>query len=146
MRIRILCKSHSKFQSGSIDQMNGDIDIDSLQFTAPEKEYFMKNLHVAATQEAGINKLALTSEFMTANVEGRFLYPTLPASIMNIMRSYIPSLILPPKKQIETDNNFSFDIHIFNVDILSSIFDIPLKIYTHSTIKGYVNDRMHVFG
>lgn len=61
---------------------------------------------------------------------------------MNIMRSYIPSLILPPKKQIETDNNFSFDIHIFNVDILSSIFDIPLKIYTHSTIKGYVNDRM----
>ncbi len=135
-------KVTANFKGGSIDQMNGDIDIDSLQFTAPEKEYFMKNLHVAATQEAGINKLALTSEFMTANVEGRFLYPTLPASIMNIMRSYIPSLILPPKKQIETDNNFSFDIHIFNVDILSSIFDIPLKIYTHSTIKGYVNDRM----
>ncbi|WP_455585695.1 translocation/assembly module TamB domain-containing protein [Bacteroides sp.] len=135
-------KIAADFKGGSIDQMNGDIDVDSLQFTTPEKTFFMKNLHVSAAQQDGINKLALTSEFLTANVEGRFLYPTLPASMMNMMRSYVPSLILPPKKQIETDNNFSFDIHIFNTDILSTIFDIPLKIYTHSTIKGYVNDRM----
>ena len=35
-------KVTANFKGGSIDQMNGDIDIDSLQFTAPEKEYFMK--------------------------------------------------------------------------------------------------------
>lgn len=135
-------KVTANFKGGSIDQMNGDINVDSLQFTAPEKSFFMKNLHVSATQHEGINKMALTSEFLTASIEGRFLYPTLPASILNIMRSYVPSLILPPKKPVETDNNFSFDIHVFNTDILSTIFDIPLKVYTHSTIKGYVNDRM----
>ena len=59
------------------------------------------------------------------------------------MRKYIPSLILPPKKEIETHNNFQFDIHIYNTDILSTIFDIPLTIYTHSTLKGYFNDPLH---
>ena len=135
-------KVKANFKGGSIDQMIGNIDIDSLQFTAPEKNFFMKNMHLSATQQTGINQLTLNSEFLTANVKGRFMYHTLPSSVMGILRSYIPSLILPPKKTIETDNNFSFDINIYNTDILSTIFDIPLKVYTHSTINGYVNDRM----
>lgn len=57
------------------------------------------------------------------------------------MRRYIPSLIQPDKKPIETNNNFSFDVHIFNTELLSTVFDIPLKIYTHSTVKGYFNDQ-----
>lgn len=101
--------------------MIGNIDIDSLQFTAPEKNFFMKNMHLSATQQTGINQLTLNSEFLTANVKGRFMYHTLPSSVMGILRSYIPSLILPPKKTIETDNNFSFDINIYNTDILSTI-------------------------
>lgn len=35
-----------------------------------------------------------------------------------------------------------FDIHIYNTDILSTIFDIPLTVYTHSTLKGYFNDAL----
>ena len=70
-------------------------------------------------------------------------YRNLDASVsFRQVYEHIPSLILPPKKTIETDNNFSFDINIYNTDILSTIFDIPLKVYTHSTINGYVNDRM----
>lgn len=86
--------------------------------------------------------LKLTSEFLTANIAGKFQYHTLPASIFNIMRRYVPSLILPPKKPIETNNNFAFDVHIYNTDILSTIFDVPLTVYTHSTLKGYFNDAL----
>ena len=100
-------------------------------------------------KHGGFNgKAALNDENGSVAVNGSInLVEKIPtfdfqASIKNLRPHELPSLILPPKKQIETDNNFSFDIHIFNVDILSSIFDIPLKIYTHSTIKGYVNDRM----
>ena len=138
----ISVKLKADFKGGSIDQMIGEINVDSLLFTAPEKKYFMDNLHVTATRQDGTNRLSLTSEFLTANIEGRFLYHTLPVSMLNIMRRYVPSLILPGKKTIETDNNFSFDIHIYNTDFLSTIFNIPLTVYTHSTVKGYVNDRM----
>ena len=135
-------KLRANFTGGSIEEMIGEINVDSLEFTAPDKEYFMKNMNIRATKKNDENQLKLTSEFLTADVEGKFQYHTLPASILNIMRKYIPSLILSPKKEFETHNNFQFDIHIYNTDILSTIFDIPLTIYTHSTLKGYFNDPL----
>ena len=142
-------KLKANFSGGSVDEMIGEINVDSLLFTAPEKEYFMKNMNIRATRQNNENQLKLTSEFMTAAIEGKFQYHTLPASILNITRRYIPSLILPPKKSIETHNNFQFNIHIYNTDILSTIFDIPLTVYTHSTLNGYFNDalqRMRIEG
>lgn len=135
-------KVNANFTGGSIDQMIGEINIDSLSFIAPEKDFFMNNLKISATHNDEKNQLRVTSEFLTANIEGNFLYHTLPVSIMNIMRRYVPSLILPDKKPIETHNNFSFNVQIYNTDILSAVFDIPLKIFTHSTVNGYFNDEM----
>ena len=142
-------KLRANFTGGSIDQMIGEINVDSLLYTAPDKEYFMKNMNIQAIQEDQKNKLKLVSEFLTADVEGNFKYHTLPVSVTNIMRKYIPSLLPVPKKEIKTDNNFQFDIHIYNTDILSTIFDIPLTVYSHSTIKGSFNDvlqRLYVEG
>lgn len=135
-------KVKANFTGGSIDEMIGEINVDSLEFRAPDKEYFMKNMNVRATRQDNENQLKLTSEFLTASIAGKFQYHTLPASIFNIMRWYVPSLILPPKKPIETNNNFAFDVHIYNTDILSTIFDVPLTVYTHSTLKGYFNDAL----
>ncbi|MCS2694592.1 translocation/assembly module TamB [Bacteroides fragilis] len=134
-------KLKANFRGGSIDEMMGEINIDSLQFTAPEKSYFLDNINITATRQDKENQLKLTSSFLKASIEGNYLYHTLPASVMNIMRRYIPSLIQPDKKPIRTNNNFSFDIHIFNTELLSTVFDIPLKIYSHSTVKGYFNDQ-----
>ena len=135
-------KLRANFTGGSVDEMIGEINVDSLEFMSPEKQYFMNNMNIRASKQNNENQLRLTSEFLTASVEGKFQYHTLPASILNIMRKYLPSLILPPKKPIETHNNFQFDIHIYNTDILSTIFDIPLTVYTHSTLKGYFNDPL----
>ena len=135
-------KVKANFTGGSIDEMIGEINVDSLEFRAPDKEYFMKNMNVRATRQDNENQLKLTSEFLTASIAGKFQYHTLPASIFNIMRRYVPSLILPPKKPIETNNNFAFDVHIYNTDILSTIFNVPLTVYTHSTLKGYFNDAL----
>lgn len=135
-------KLRANFTGGSVDEMIGEINVDSLEFMSPEKQYFMNNMNIRASKQNNENQLRLTSEFLTASVEGKFQYHTLPASILNIMRKYVPSLILPPQKPIETHNNFQFDIHIYNTDILSTIFDIPLTVYTHSTLKGYFNDPL----
>ena len=92
-------KLKANFRGGSIDEMMGEINIDSLQFTAPEKSYFLDNINITATRQDKENQLKLTSSFLKASIEGNYLYHTLPASVMNIMRRYIPSLIQPDKKQ-----------------------------------------------
>lgn len=138
----ISVKVTADFTGGSIDDMNGEINIDSLQFTAPDKNYFMDNLQIAAIQKDKQHKLlTINSGFLKGSIEGDYSYQTLPGSVLNIMRRYIPALILPDKKPQETENNFHFDLHIFDTELLSTVFQIPVKVYTHSTLKGYFNDK-----
>ncbi len=138
----ISVKIKADFTGGSIDDMNGEINIDSLQFTAPDKQYFLDNFKIAACPKGEHQKqLTITSNFLQGSIEGDYSYRTLPISVLNIMRRYIPALILPDKKPIETQNNFNFDLHIYDTELLSTVFQIPLKVYTHSTLKGYFNDK-----
>lgn len=131
---------NANFKGGSIDEMYGEINIDSLKFDAPDKTFFMDNMNILATHESGKKKLSIQSSFLRASIEGSYSYRTITASVMNIMKKYMPSLV-PKHVDVATKNNFSFDIHIFNTDILSSVFDIPLSVDSHSTIKGYFNDN-----
>ncbi|MBR8708565.1 hypothetical protein IX321_001382 [Bacteroides pyogenes] len=142
-------KLRANFTGGSVDEMNGEINIDSLEFSAPGKEYFMRNMNIQAIRQNNENQFKLTSEFLTANIEGSFQYQTLSASMLDIVGRYVPSLLPSFKHQEKLHNNFRFDIHIYNTDILSAIFNIPLRIHTHSTVKGYFNDagqRLRVEG
>ncbi len=135
-------KIKADFTGGSIDEMNGEISIDSLQFTSPDKQYFMESLKIAATQKAEHQKcLSINSSFLQGSIEGDYSYRTLPASVLNIMRRYVPSLILPDKKAVETENNFSFNIDVYDTELFSTVLLIPIKVYTHSTLKGYFNDK-----
>ena len=102
----------------------------------------MNNMNIRASKQNNENQLRLTSEFLTASVEGKFQYHTLPASILNIMRKYVPSLILPPKSQLK-HTIISNSIYIYIIQIFyPRFFDIPLTVYTHSTLKGYFNDPL----
>lgn len=131
----------ANFVGGSIDEMIGTIDVDSVRFEAPEKTFNLDNIRVVATRELGKNKLVLRSEFLNADIEGNYSYRTLPASITSMVRRYLPSVFLPQKTTVATNNILNFDIHIYNSEILPMIFDIPLNIYSHSTFKGYLNEQ-----
>lgn len=138
----ISLKLRADFTGNSIDDMNGEINVDSLQFTSPEKNYLMDNLRIAAAQEdEHKKKLSIQSNFLKGTIEGDYSYQTLPISLHNILRQYIPALIQPNKKTKETENNFGFDLHIYDTELLSTVFQMPVKVYTHSTLKGYFNDK-----
>lgn len=134
-------KVKANFTGGSIDEMNGEISIDSLLFSSPETQYFMDNLTIAARKDEHQKRLNIQSNFMQGYIEGDYSYHTLPASILNILRRYLPTLIQPDKKPIETENNFHFDLRVNNTDLFSTVLRMPIKVYTPSTVKGYFNDK-----
>ncbi|MDR3118080.1 MAG: translocation/assembly module TamB [Mediterranea sp.] len=139
----------ANFAGKSIDDIIGSIDVDSLKFNTPERSYHVDNIRILATREYEKNKLTLRSEFLSAVIEGNYSYRTLPHSITNMVKRYLPSLFVSEKTVTTTMNSLNFDIHIYNSEILSTAFDIPLTIYTHSTCKGYLNEqtnRMRVEG
>lgn len=130
------------FTGGSINEMKGEINIDSLQYITPKKSYFLDNLKIrAAHRDDGIKQLTLTSNFARGSIEGDYSYHTLPLSVLNIMRRYVPALIPPVKNEAIAKNNFSFDLHIYDTEVLAALLNMPLKLYMHSTLKGYFNDK-----
>lgn len=138
-------KLKADFTGGSIDEMNGEINIDSLNYTSPGDSYFLNNLKLVASRpDSRLKRLDLLSPFVRGSIEGDYSYRTLPSSILNILRRYLPAL-LPQSgtaSPAETANNFGFDLHIYDTEILSKVFGIPLTVYTHSTLKGYFNEKL----
>lgn len=134
-------KLKADFTGGSIDEMDGEINIDSLMYASPEQSYFMDNFKLVALRKSENQKrLDFYSSFLRGSIEGDYSYRTLPTSILNILRKYLPTL-LPNLQPTETNNNFGFDLHIYDTDLLTKVFQIPLTVYTHSTVKGYFNDK-----
>ncbi len=139
-------KLKADFTGKSIDDLDGEINVDSLSFVSPEKNFFLDNFKIkAGKKNASERALIIQSNFLDGNITGDYSYHTLPSSFLNIIRRYIPALSVsddhPTSKQ--TENNFNFNLHIYNTDLLAALFDIPLKVYTHSTVKGYFNDASH---
>ncbi|KAA6332749.1 hypothetical protein EZS27_018775 [termite gut metagenome] len=123
----------------SLSEIEGKIDIDSISFVSPKSILFIKNFNLSTVTFKKTKKLTINSDFLKGKIEGEYSYQTIPATFVNLLQDYTPAL-LPVKKNIETKNDFIFDLHIFNTEFFSAIFDIPLDIHDRSTITGYFND------
>ena len=131
------------FTGNSIDDMNGMIRVDKLKLDAPDNQsYFMDSLVVTAGQvQGGQKEIQIKSPFMYASVNGEFSYQTLPNSIVQTVRRYIPSLLSANGKPVQSNNNFKFDVWLDNAELFKKMFFIPLDVHMPVTLKGYFNDK-----
>lgn len=143
-------KLTADFTGRSIDDMNGRISLDSLQLNVPDdKGYFLENLTVTAGQVGYEKELRVQAPFVQAWVKGDFSYQTLPASLLQTVRRYIPSLLPLTGKKPQTTNNFRFDIRMEDTELLARLFHVPVELHLPANLKGYVNDnseKVHVEG
>ncbi|WP_455674702.1 translocation/assembly module TamB domain-containing protein [Phocaeicola sp.] len=130
------------FTGNSIDDMNGRISLDSLRLDAPNgKDYFLNNLTITSGQIDGAKELRIQSSFMNAVICGDYSYNTIPASILQTVQRYIPSLLTLKDNMPVPHNNFNFDIRIENTEFFTKLFHIPLELNLPASLKGYFNDR-----
>ncbi len=129
------------FTGNSIDDMNGRISIDSLLFYAPDDgSYTLDNLTITAGQVNGKKEVRVLSSFMTAVVRGDYSYATIPASVLQTVRHYIPALLSVNPNMRTPHNNFRFDIQIENSDLFYKVFRIPLELHMPASLSGWFND------
>lgn len=135
-------KLTADFIGSSIDNLNGQIRLDSLTLNAPNNQgYFLDKLTITAGQVEDGKELRLQSSFMNALVKGNFTYQTIPSSILSTMQQYIPSLITLNENYQRPNNNFKFDIRIENTDLFEKVFHLPIHIDMPATLKGYFYDK-----
>lgn len=132
----------ANFVGGSIDDMIGELNINDMRYVTPARNYRLDNFKVAAVkQDNGSKKLTFTSNFLQGNIEGDYSYRTLPNSVMAVIDRYVPSLFNNRRNTKESENNFTFDIQLDNTEFISALLQIPLTVYTPSSLKGFFNDK-----
>ncbi len=130
----------ANFSGGSIDELNGEINVNNLSFTSTRQDYALNNLNIRAERTDHINTLAIDSEFLKAQINGKYTYKTIYNSLVNTCKHYLPALTSEIKTNKKSENNFSFDIDLIDTNLLTKMLNIPFQTYAHSTLKGYIND------
>ena len=133
---------NANFTGGAIDQMNGEINIENLRLVTADEIHKMKHFNVSAIHTEEYNQLIIDSEFLKGKIEGKYSYKTLSQSIQKLLYSYLPALsTFNPDKKQSISNQFTFNLDLYNTDILNDFFDIPLQVYTHSSLEGQWDDE-----
>lgn len=138
-------KLNARFRGDNIDNIDGEINVDSLTAVLPNDFYFLNNLNVHARNiDLGRKQILATADFMQVSIEGEYAYATLPQSFVGLVEQYLPALAgkgadLPARNKAGA-NNFTIDATFRHSKFYAYVLGIPLKLDPSVRIKGYVND------
>lgn len=137
------------FTGHSIDDMRGNIHLDSLQVRTPDEagNYFLPHLQINATQPQAHSpekEIRITSPFLNGSIQGRYAYHTLLKSIEKVIRKHLPSLFPEAKsrKGAEPNNQFRFQFRMENSDFLSKVLHVPFDLQMPAVLSGQLNDSL----
>ena len=133
-----------------LDNMTGYLTIDSLRLNNKDAHLVMEqfNLDVNSDHVKGRPKhhLRIQSDFLTANLSGSFQYSTLPATVQQLLNTYLPNLIDKPAVKHDGKNSLDFYAYFRKLDSISHVLDIDMSLPSLPTIKGYLREENQQFG
>jgi len=143
--LNLSVKLNCNFIGYEMDDLEGRIRIDSLEYAEGEKKCFMNHLALISLKDTGYyKKIMLTSDFLDASLKGSFTYRELPYAIDNLISrefpqwSFMPAAEFPLRQQ-----SLDFDLKVKETADLTNILVPELYIQKNSEIKGNFNSIDH---
>lgn len=134
------------FTGNTIDNVEGNIRIDSLLFKTAPSEFFINKFQIAASGHSLDRRLTITSDVINGEINGSYSFETIIPSLMNTFKGYLPALIKATQKEKKTkENNFSLLLTIENTDSISKTLKLPVTIVNQSRIVGHYNNKYNKF-
>ncbi len=132
----------------SPDNVNGMVQIDTLLFRNKEKQLQLPELKVIA--ETGEHtSLKIQSEFVNANISGKYTYTTLWNTLQGIVMQYVPRGFSAQERELvlhsNRNNEIDFYAYLKDIDKVCDVLELPLSMAGFPTIKGFVNERDNQF-
>lgn len=140
------------FTGKNIDNAIGYLRIDSIDFIREDKLFQMDRLLVEASIDSvGEQKMKITSDIINGEVNGKYSFASIAASIQETLQPYIPALIAKKdkkdKKKNENEklNDLAFNFTINNTESLSNIMKLPVTIVSPAKVVGFYNNERDKF-
>jgi len=127
----------------SLDNINGFIRFDSIQFTNQNKTLSIDNIQFVSRIEAESTHFNVISDYINGTFSGNFRYSTVGQTVDKIVQKYLPSLAnLTKNKTIDKfSNHIDMDLRFENTGKLCEILGLPYTFEGVSTIKGYIDEK-----
>lgn len=133
-------------QGNSIDNIQGNIKLDSLAFLTKPDSFYLKQLEINASGQAQNKQLTLSSDIINGEITGSYSFETLIPSFLKTMQSYLPALI-PENKSMRKikENDFSMLLTIENTEALSNTLKLPITMINQGRITAQYNNQYNRF-
>ena len=137
---------NADFTGDNIDNLEGNIRLDSLSFKTTPSDFFLKELEVVASGHSLDRRLTISSDIVNGEVSGAYSFKTLVPSLMNTFKGYLPALINTTIKGSSfKENNFALLLTIENSEQLSNTLKLPFTMIQPGRITAHYNNNYNKF-
>ena len=137
---------NADFTGDNIDNLNGNISLDSLSFITQSDNFMLDELRITASGKSSNRRLSITSDILNGEVEGAYSFTTFVPDFINTVKEYFP--VLDDGKRSNrrvNENNFSFLLTVENTEEMSKLFKLPVTIIDQSHVIGHYNNQYNKF-
>ena len=131
-----------------IDQMTGEITIDSLTMHRPSGDYLIQEIDLYSNEQSpDFKTLSLHTDFMDGSLSGNFTYESLANSFLNQLHHYLPSLCHSHDHNhiVASENLCTASFRIYDTRPLRELLLIPVDIDKTASIETLINDHTETF-
>lgn len=136
-------KLNCNFIGFDLDDLEGRIYIDSLEYTEGEQQWLMEQFALISLKDTGYHKrILLNADFIDARINGSFTYSELPYAINRMIESelhdwaFLTLRAVPVRRQ-----TIDFEITLGDTKPITDIFVPGLIIHENSTIIGSFDSK-----
>lgn len=129
------------FEGTDIENMNGHITLKGFEMSTPEDTCRIGDIRFEAGEDQNRRSLTLSSDFINAEMSGKFTFKTLIANGRKLLSRYIPTFIKEPHMPKGSHDELSFFMDIGHTEPIEKILGIPLQVHETGNIGGYFNSE-----
>ncbi len=130
---------HANMVGNSLDNINGILDVDSIQLINGSKQVNVDNIQLTSRISDNQTNFNISSDYINGGFTGNFKYSTIGNTINQIVQKYLPSIANNNKTDYRK-NTVNVDLQIRNTAEISDLLDLGLRLDGVSTIKGDINE------
>lgn len=138
--LAVAFRMHANLVGSSLDNINGILDVDSIQLINGNKQVNVDNIQLTSRISENQTNFNIKSDYVNGGFEGNFKYSTIGNTINQIVQKYMPSIANNNNKANYKKNIVNVDLQIRNTSEISDLLNLGLRIDGVSTIKGDINE------
>lgn len=124
------------------DNLVGTIDVSDFKLTDNEDNIRVKHILVKSETQGKIKKVSIESDMMNGYLEGEYNFKTLFDASANNFTAYLPSFQSNKYEGVKINNDFNFDLTIFESALLSKLALGGVKLSSNTTLKGFYHSGL----